>query len=201
MKKAVVVVLAIGLLLTCASTGQCQQEKINLYSELWDVKDIKVYVADVTDSSGAAGDMVRGIKKELEAALDTRMSLDFEIVNNENDADLVITTDVVERVWMDHDPIDTDHLPPSWVSVLVDAAQDDDYGRIQAIMVVKHGPNRGLASELRKLKRRNIIWRKEVSADVTQHEMTEEQSKPILEQELAAVFIRKCFSKNAKMYK
>ena len=143
--------------------------------------------------------MLKGIKDSLEDALEARQTLNFKIVRSENDADLVITTDVVERVWADHDPIDSDHLPPGWASWVVDAAKDDDYGRIQAIMVVTQGPNSNIHRELGKYKRRKVIWKREVSADVTQSEMTEEESKPILEEEIARVFIRKCLSKNARM--
>ena len=200
MKKVALVLLVIGLALTCISSGECQQEKHNLYTALWDVSEIKVYVADITDSSGAAGDMLRGIKGQLEHALESRMSLNFKLVRDPEDADLVITTDVVERVWADHDPIDIDDLPPGWLSVAVDAAKDEDYGRIQAFMTVERGPKDRLRGELRRLRRGKILWRMEVSANITKENMTEEESKPLLEMELARVFVYKCFGKNAKMY-
>jgi hypothetical protein len=200
MRSVTSVLLAIGIMFMCASSGECQREKHNLYTALWDVSEIKVYVADVTDSSGAAGDMVRGIKEQLEHALEARMSLNFKIVRNKEDADLIITTDVVERVWADHDPIDTDDMPPGWFTVVMDAAEDNDYGRIQAVITVERGPTDRLKSELVRLRRKNILWTREVSADVTKENMTEEESKPFLEMQLAEVFVYKCFGKNAKMY-
>ncbi|MGB2879194.1 MAG: hypothetical protein WBD24_03355 [Candidatus Omnitrophota bacterium] len=199
MKKAlgIVIVMSMAFMLIFPQEGACQKE--NLYAKLWDVQEIRVYVVDPTDSSGAAGDMLKGIKRELEDALEGRQTLNFKIVRSENDADFIITTDIVERVWADHDPIDSDHLPPGYASWVIDAARDDDYGRIQAIMTVKEGPNSNIHSELGRFRSRTIIWGREVSADVTEPKMTEEESKPILEKELAKVFIRKCLSKNSKM--
>jgi hypothetical protein len=198
MKKAVAVLLAFGLLLSVTIPGYCQPAN-NLYTALWDASQIKVYIADVTDSSGEAGGMLRGIKEQLEKALEERQTLNFKPVRDKNDADLIITIDVTERLWYDHDPVDMDRIP-SWPGLIIDAATDEDYGRIKAMITVMKGPSKKLNSEFRGLRqRKGVLWKREISADVTVPEMTEEQSKPILEIELAHVFIRKCFGRNAKM--
>ena len=199
MKGVLSILLAISFLLTCVGPGYCQPPKQNLYTALWDASVINVYIADVTDSSGEASGMSRGIKEQLEKALEERQTLNFKMVRDKNDADLIINIDVTERMWADHDPIDMDRMP-SWPGLLIDAATDEDYGRIKAVITVELGPSKRLRSEFRELKKRKgVLWKRVISADVTHPEMTEKESKPVLEMELAYVFIRKCFGKNAKM--
>lgn len=197
MKKAMAVVFAISLLFAFAGSGACR-EKENLYSMLSDAKEVRTYVADVTDSSGQAKDMLKGIKEQLINALETRMTINFVLVPDEKaDPDLIITCNVIERIWMDHDPVDQ---IGGTASIAMDIAKDDDYGRLQAVFRVKRGPGKAISRRIsRAFRRKNILWERKLQATITKSDMSEEASKPLLEERIAEVFMRKCFSKNARM--
>jgi len=176
--------------------GQCQPRE-NLYSVLSDAKEVNVYIGEITDSCGDAGDMIPGIKKNLENELKTRMTINFKIVDKEEDADIIITADINERVWMETDPIDQIH---GIGAIAADAALQENYARISADFIVKRGPRKMVFRRVGRLfKRRNILFDREVSADITQGKMPEKESLAILEEHLPEVFMRKCFAKNAKM--
>ena len=196
MKRVLLTVLVLSIILVMAfpQEGECRLRK-NFYSMLSDAKEVRTYVASVTDSSGEAGDMLGGIKKTLESALMARMSTNFIIVQDEKDADLVITCDITERIWRDSDPVDT----PSLAGAVADAALVQDYGRIQAVFTVKRGEDNKVKSLSRLRKKRTILWQKKVSADITKSDMSEDASKPLLEERLVQIFIRKCFGKKAKV--
>lgn len=197
MKKVLMMILVgVFLFVGFQQTGLCQPPRENLYNILSDAKQVNVYISEVKDSSGQAGDMVAGIRKNLENEFKTRMTINFVIVDKGNDADIIVSCDVVERVWYDHDPVDQIH---GIGAIAADAAMDEDYGRIQADFVVRKGPRKMLFRRIgKRLRRMNTLYAKTVQADITQGNMPEEESKTILEAHLPEVFMRKCFSKNAR---
>jgi hypothetical protein len=212
MRKLFVIFIVAAMVLSLATPqGECRgqmhpsdgQTMIkNLYTELEDIRGIRIYVADVIDNSGGEmKGMLADAKKAIEDAFASRMSLDFKIVNSEADADLIIIVKVEERIWLDHDPIDSDK-GIGFPATLADAALDEDYARIQADVIVKKGPNasRDVAKALRRLHiRGDIVWEKKVTATVTKMEMTEEASKPLIEERLAHIILRKCFGKKNRV--
>ncbi|MFC1548771.1 hypothetical protein ACFL5E_02285 [Candidatus Omnitrophota bacterium] len=202
MKKILWMVIIVGMVLSIAfpREGICQPRPTqirNLYSVLEDAQEIRVYIAPVTDSSGQASDMLKDTRKTIEEAFISRMSLNFKVVP-EKDADIIITCDIVERIWLEHDPLDSDKLPGT-PGLLLDAAMDENYGRIQADVVVKRGPQQTLSRDLGRLRKGgDILWKKQLKATVTRGDMPEEESKPYIEARLAAMILRKCFGKKAK---
>ncbi|MBD3296089.1 MAG: hypothetical protein GF392_01820 [Candidatus Omnitrophica bacterium] len=168
----------------------------NLYHALEDVDEVKVYVAEVRDASGNAGDMTEDIRAQLMNALKTRMTINFVIQKDREDADLIIECEVLERIWRDHDPLDT----PSLGGLIADAAIDEDYGRIQArFQLIKRGRDRIFRELHKRLRRKKVLFDKRLQATVDRMDMTEEQSKVVLERRIADIFMREAFSKNAEV--
>ena len=197
MKKLIGVFMVVAVLTAAISQEAWSREKVNLYGILKDAKEINTYVADVTDSSGEAQDMLSGIKEQIENALITRQSTNFVLVKNEDDADIVITCNVIERIWMETDPIDQVH---GIGAAVFDAVMSENYGRLRADIAVKKGPKKIALFKRRGglFRRMNILWDETVQATVTKKVMPEVESKPLLEERLADIFIRECFGKNAK---
>jgi hypothetical protein len=196
--KRVILGFIVIMMASCLISQQAWcREKANLYSVLKDAKEVHTYLSDVTDSSGQAEDMLPGIQQQIKDALVARQSTNFVLVNNEDDADIVITCDVIERIWMETDPIDQVH---GVGAAVFDALISENYGRLRAKMLVRKGPKKVVLFKKRGglFRRMNVLWSDTVQATITKKDMPEEDSKPLLEERLADIFIRRCFGKNAK---
>jgi hypothetical protein len=168
----------------------------NLYHTLEDADEVRVYVAEVTDSSGHAADMTEDIREQLMNALSTRMTINFVMEKDRETADLIIKCEVLERIWRDRDPLDT----PSLGGLIADAAIEEDYGRIQARFQLIKRDRDNMFSELHKrMRRKKILFDKRLQATVDRMNMSEEQSKAVLERRIVRIFMRECFSKNAEV--
>ena len=132
---AIIFVVTMALVLIFPHTGECRR-KGNLYNRLSKKDVVKVYILEVTDSSGKATADLKALKEELETALVTRLTLNFKLVPKKEGADIIIGCDVKEFVWADSDPIDMvgGIGPLAW-----DLVNDDNYGRMQAVFIVMDG--------------------------------------------------------------
>lgn len=178
--SAVILVGIAVLVLMFPEVGECRRRD-NLYHRLSEKDVVKVYVLDVTDSSGKAVADLKALKQELETALVTRMTLNFELVPKKEAADIVISCDVKEFVWTDSDPIDMvgGIGPLAW-----DLVNDDNYGRMQAVLTVIDGNGH------------KKLWEDRLRATITHDTMTESDSVHMLNERLIKIFMMKCFSKN-----
>lgn len=197
MRKFFTVCIAAFVLLACFVQDGICREKVNFYDILGDAKEVKTYVADVTGASEDAKDMTGDLQKILEDALATRMSINFVLVKDETDADIIITCHIIERVWMENDPVDQVH---GLGAAALDIALQQNYARMKAEFTVARGPER---KDLFKwmggfLLRRKFLWEETLDAMVTKTEMPEKESIPLVEERLVKVFMRRCFSRNAK---
>ncbi|MFC1570240.1 hypothetical protein ACFL4E_00470 [Candidatus Omnitrophota bacterium] len=200
MRKLFTMCVAAFMLLACfVQNGMCR-EQVNFYDILNNAREVKTYVADITDSSGQAKGMTGELKKVLEDALATRMSIHFVLVKDKKDADIVITCDITESIWLKDDPIDNIHgIGPA----AYDIAMKQNYARMNAVFTVERGPEK---KELFKwmggrFLRREYLWKEEISGQVTKTDMPEKESIPLVEERLVKVFMRRCFSRNAKPLK
>jgi len=177
---AVIFVVTMALVLIFPHTGECRR-KGNLYNRLSKKDAVKVHVLEVTDSSGKATADLKALKEELETALVTRLTLNFGLVPEKEDSDIIIGCDVKEFVWSDSDPIDMvgGIVPLAW-----DLVNDDNYGRMQAVFIVMDGKNN------------RRLWKGKLRATITHDTMTESDSVQMLNERLVKVFMMKCFSKN-----
>lgn len=198
MKKVFVSFTLAALLLVVflPQEGVCR-EQVNLFGILKDAKEVNVYVAPVTDSSGEASTMTANIKKHLEDALATRMSINFNVVKDEKDADIVISCDITERIWLENDPVDMVH---GVGALAYDLVRNQNYARMKAIFEVKKGPEKILLFKNRGgiFRRRDFLYKEELQATITRSNMPEAASEPLLEERIIEVFMRRCFSRNAK---
>ncbi len=192
MRKSFAVVLFAVLAIQLVFTQSAEAKRgENLYSILSKESEVKTYVRDVIDSSGSAGKILPYIKKDLDTILEARKSINFVIVKNENDADIIINCDISEFVWMEVDPVDQ---ISNAVSSAYDAMTEENYARLEADFVVE----KGLSKEIfKRSKNRRTLWDKSVQATVTKKIMPENESIPLVSERLINVFIRKCLSKKA----
>ncbi len=194
MKKnfTMLLTMAMAMQLLFPQIGESRARE-NLYSILGNQSEVKTYVRNVVDSSGSSRELVPLIKKELEAVLEARKSINFVIVNDEKDADIIISCDITERMWLEVDPVDQMH---NVVAGAYDAMTEENYSRLEAGFVVEKGPRKVI---FKRIGSRRIIWEQSVQATVTKKIMPEEESLSLVSERLVKAFIRKCFSKKAKV--
>ena len=168
------VFLSSPVFLFAAGTG-------NLYPLFHD-KSVKIYVADVTDATKEHESDAKLIKSKIEEALKNRKSIQFEIVQDPAAAELLVTANVTEFYWTDHDPVD---MLMGAAATAYDIATVEDYARLQAAISVTDA------------KSKKELWKDEhLVATVTKKPMPKNESVPLVSAELAKVFIRDCFSKS-----
>ncbi len=151
--------------------------------DLFDGKAVKVYLAEVQDSTPDHKLNVSDVKPTLSKALANRKSIRFEIVEGKEQADLLIETEIRSFYWTDHDPVD---MLMGIGGTAADAAIREDYARVEADFTV---------TDLRK---NRVLWKDRVMATITKKPMSEAESIPLVTEDLAKVFIRECFGKKRK---
>ncbi len=198
MKKTflMIPVLLMVFALALPQTGMCREE-VNMHAMLEDAKEVAVYIDEVTDSTGSSDHVLAGIKKHLANALNTRMTVNFEVVEDKDDADIVISCEVTEYIWMENDPVDQ---ITGIAGIAYDAAMQENYARLQATFVVTKGPKKIVLFKRRGglFRRRNILWKNNLQVTITRKKMSMDESVPLVEEGIVKVFMRRCFSKNAK---
>ncbi|MDP8299394.1 MAG: hypothetical protein P9L88_05780 [Candidatus Tantalella remota] len=198
MKKTFFMILIMVLVFAVAfpQTGMCR-DKVNMHAMLKDAKEVAVYVEDITDATGSSDHVLEGIKKHLENALDTRMSVNFEVVEDIDDADLVISCEVTEYIWLEEDPVDQ---ITGATGVAYDVLMKENYARLQATFSVRKGPKKVVLFKRRGglFRRRNILYKNNLQVTITRKTMSMDESVPLVEEGIIKVFMRRCFSKNAK---
>ena len=178
MKKILFAVFMIGALLI-SHNAECRV-KGNLYNVLKNKDQVKVFVHDTKDATAARKMDLGELRREMEDALTSRKSINFKIVSQKEDADIIITCDVKEFVWMEEDPIDDVY---GLEGVILDAVMTYNYARVQAVFSVIDGASG------------KVLWTRKLKATLTQAEMDEEKSIPLVNERIIKIFMRKCFSK------
>ncbi|MCK5450988.1 MAG: hypothetical protein KAI70_04405 [Candidatus Omnitrophica bacterium] len=197
MKKMIVLFIVTFMVVTLmlVPEGFCR-EKNNLYSVLSKQSEVRTYIKNFRDFSGDAVDMMKPLKSDLEKVLAGRISINFVLVEDELDSDIIISCEITERIWMEVDPIDMIH---SLGAAAMDAAISENYARMQAVFTVEKGPRKIVFKRAhRTFRKAKVVWEQKVNATITKGVMSEKESIPLLEERLIKVFMRKCFSKNAK---
>ncbi len=164
-----------------SNIGNCRvRTQDNLYDVLSKEGHVKVFIHDAKDISHAQKVNLRELRQEIEDALTSRKSINFEVVPNKEDADILIDCDVKEFVWMEEDPMDDVH---GIEAIVLDAVITYNYARLQAIFTVKDAPSG------------KVLWKRTIKATLTEKDMNEEQSLPMANERVIKVFMRKCFAK------
>ncbi|MFH1395598.1 MAG: hypothetical protein ABIH09_05515 [Candidatus Omnitrophota bacterium] len=160
------------------------REESNLYKELCKKEEVKVYIANISDSAHAGKADEISLKQKLEEALAARKSINFNIVSNAEESDITIKADIVEFVWMEEDPIDEIHgVGPA----VFDAVKKDNYVRMQILFSVLDS------------KTNEELWHKKLKTTITKTKMNEQESIPLANEGIVKIFIRECFNKQCKI--
>jgi hypothetical protein len=144
---------------------------------------VKVFVADIKDSTQDHAMDAQTLKTELQKALTERRSIRFLIVPTAAEAQLTIDTNISEFMWSNNDPID---MLVGVGAVAADAAMVEDYARLQAEVII---------TDQRTSK---IVWKDRVLASVTKKPMSQAESLPLVAEKYAKTFIKNCFSKKSR---
>ena len=175
-KSSLVVFSSMSLL--CAAS-LLAAEAGNLYPLFHD-KTVRVYVAEVKDTTPEHETDPKILKTKIEEALKRRKSIRFEVTQDPSAAEIAVETEVYEFMWTDHDPVD---MLMGAAATAYDIATVEDYARLQADMSVRDA------------KTKKELWKERVMATITKKEMPRKDSTPLVAEELAKVFIKDCFSK------
>ena len=143
-------------------------------------KTVKVYVADVKDSTDTHEVDALSVKTKLQEALKGRKSIHFEVVEKPQDAAISIEAELKGSLWTDHDPVDM--LMGAGMAAM-DAATIEDFASVEADIAV---------SDARTNK---ILWQDRVRASITKKPMSRGESISLVSGSLAKEFIKECFSK------
>ena len=147
---------------------------------LFDGKLVKVYLADVKDSSQTHEVDPKIVKGKLEEALKNRKSIRFQTVDRAEQADLSIETDLKGFFWTDHDPVD---MLIGVGAAAMDAAVQEDYARLEADFAVTD------------VRAHKVLWQNRLTGSVTKKPMPKPDSVPLASEALAKTFLKECFSK------
>ena len=180
MKKILVAIIVVGVFFIFTNDAECRRRKGNLYNMLSDKKVVKTVVPNIVNSSGNDKADTEGLRKILDNALTTRMTINFKMVSSRKDADIVIACDIIEFFWTNKDPVDN-----IWGlgAAAHDALTDENYSRMQAVFTVYDAQS---GKEL---------WSKKLKATITSKTMTERDSISMVNERLVKIFMRDCFSK------
>ena len=177
--KKTILAICISCMVLIAHNGECRPQD-NLYKMFSKKDQVKVFVHDAKDASHAQKVDLGELKREIEDALTSRRSINFEMVSNKEDADILIDCNVKEFVWMKEDPMDDVH---GIEAIVLDAVITCNYARLQAIFTVKDGPSG------------KVLWKRTIKATLTEKDMDEAKSMPMANERVIKVFMRKCFAK------
>ncbi len=170
------------LLVSCLVAAAGTAHADNLFDK-YEGKSVKVFVADVKDSTQSPVMDAQILKTEIQKALTERRSIRFQLVPAAADAQLVIETSISEFVWSDHDPVD---MLVGIGGTAADVAMVEDYARLQANVTI---------TDQRTSK---AVWKERVSATMTKKPMSQAESIPLVAEKYAKTFIKNCFSKKSR---
>jgi len=179
MKKILVCILMGAFILSLSFTAECRNMQ-SVHEMLSKKSVVNVYLGDFTDSSGNSNVDLENIKQILENALATRMTINFNIVDNMEEADIAIQGDVFEMFWTDTDPVDN---VSGLGAMAMDAAIQENYARMQIDMSVIDAKNG------------KMLWQEKVKATITDNTMTESDSVIMLPERITKMFMKECFAK------
>jgi len=183
MKKIVVFCSIFILIFAAVFSYEASARKVdNLYEKLSRKSAVKTYVAPIAEPAIETSPDVKNLRKTLEDQLTTRLNIDFDIVDSEEEADIIISCEILEYFWTEEDPLDT------WgvAAMAVDVALKENYSLMEAIFTVTNAKNG------------RVMLKRRLRGTITDNSMTEEDSLTMINERIVKTFIRKCFGKPKK---
>lgn len=150
----------------------------NLYHLVEEGK-LKVYLADFqSDTEKVSPKVFKNIFKDT---LSTRKKENFEIVENKESAEILVSCNILSFKYLEKDPVD--HIVGGISGLIVDTLVDQNYAQVEVeFSVFRSSDNRRL-------------WHNKFATSVTQSDMPEPDSIPKVIVECSKRFIFLCFGK------
>ena len=175
----ILTIIVVSMFVLPASGGVLPKK--NLFKMFEKKSEVKVYIADITDSTEEAPDVVPNlIRKALEHALEVRTTIYFRLVDSEKATDITISCDIKELVYTMKDEKRS-------IPVIGDILGKSNHARMRAVFTVASAGSG------------KILWqRDDVRGTVKGKNMTEEESLTMVSKRIVTVFMRECFSKRQR---
>ncbi|MFH1867492.1 MAG: hypothetical protein ABH843_00850 [Candidatus Omnitrophota bacterium] len=165
--------------LLIADAGFCLKDG-NLYNTFRKKNVVKVFLPDITNLSDSKDVNIDDLKEKLKDILDNRESINFEVTENNEEADIIIDCDVTKYHWKADDPID---MIVGTAAIAYDALTSENYAYMEAMLTVSD------------VKTKKQLWEKRLKIDLTRKNMSMEESLPLINERAVKIFMRDCFSK------
>lgn len=146
-------------------------------------KPVAIAVLEPVNKTGDAALLSADVKKAFEEKLAARKTPKFEVTSDPAAAELSVSVEVVESLFLEHDPIDKmiGIGGTAW-----DAANVEHYSRLVAVYKVTD------------VKSDRVIWTDKLMATVTDKTMTKDEGRAKVTARAAEIFIREAFGKKRK---
>jgi len=175
---AALVAVAI-VILAIADVGFCR-DKGNLYNIFCKKAVVKVFMPAITNSTGENKIDTTDLKEQLKDALDNRKSINFEVVSIKENAEITIECDISKFYWSEDDPVD---MIFGAGPLAYDLLTTQNYAYLEATFTVTD------------IKKNEGLWGEKLRVDLTQENMNEQESIPLINKKTVKAFIKRCFSK------
>jgi len=162
------------------SSSAWSGEKTGLYEKFSKEGVVKVADINVELEDGVTGADTSQLKNEIVKALDGRKTINFETNVPVTEADINMKFQVKEMLYMDKDPVD---MIIGAGAIVMDALKEESYARIQVICEVTDASSG------------KVLWEDTIKGTITDEDMTEAQSKAMIYEKVAKIFMKECFSK------
>lgn len=149
---------------------------------LVDHKTLKIYLGDIESNSNKISKEL--FKKTIKDFLAARNKENFVITDTKDTAQVIINATLLDFKYLEKDPVD--HLAGGWTGLLIDAAVDQNYARIDAEF------------EVIRVKDGRKLWNRKYYSTVTEGDMPEEESIPKVLNTCCKQFVFLCFSKSKR---
>ena len=145
--------------------------------------EVKVFVSIPTDTSDKKALDPAVLKAALEKSFSERKSIHFHPVPSEADADLALDAETQGFIFSESDPVD---MLIGVEAAAMDAATVDHFAAADVLFTV------------REAKGQKVLWKEKLHASVTDHTMTEAESKDKIAGRLGEVLMREAFGKKKR---
>ena len=180
MRRVLAVSMMMGMTLGLMAISAEAAPPQSLYPELSKKKEVRVFLVPFTDISASKKVDLKDLEVKLAEALQARKSIRFVPVADSSQADILIQAEVKDFYWSDHDPVD---MLAGVGMAAMDAAVVEHYAHMNANFTVQDA------------KTKKMLWKDTVIATLTNKTMTEAESLPLINEDMAKVFVRQCFAK------
>ncbi len=151
----------------------------NLYGYATDKDAVNIRIDEFSVEPEASEFDGKLLTEALKTALRNRVSVKFNIVDNPDQADLIVVGKARKFTYLKKDPIDI--LIP--IGLVIDLLTTQNYSRLKFDIEVHN-----TAEE-------KVVWKRHLIATVNKRNMSREASIPLTIERTAKVFVRKCFGR------